>query len=143
MRTSYTKRTKSKRRSPKKSKSKVRIPATKGKLFGYHVDNLARDRRSLLKSLIRSRRATFSEIIKRLNVLVIYNKRKHPETSKKIKRDLDYIERHMSQYRLSPQKKSPKKKSYKKKSPKKKSYKKKSPKKKSYKKKSYKKKSYM
>jgi hypothetical protein len=120
MRTSYKKRTMSKIRSPRKSKSKskskVRIPATKGKLFGYHVDNLARDRRSLLKSLIRSKRATFSEIIKRLNVLVIYNKRKHPETSKKIKRDLDYIERHMSKYRLSPQRKSPKKKSSKKKS---------------------------
>ncbi len=121
MRTSYKKRTKSKKRSlrkskkrslrksKKKSKSKVRIPATKGKLFGYHVDNLARDRRSLLKRLIRSKKATFSEIIKRLNVLVIYNKRKHPETSKKIKRDLDYIERHMSKYRLSPQRKSPKK----------------------------------
>ena len=123
MRTSYKKRTMSKIRSPRKSKSKskskVRIPATKGKLFGYHVDNLARDRRSLLKSLIRSRKATFSEIIKRLNVLVIYNKRKHPETSKKIKRDLDYIERHMSKYRLSPQRKSPKKKSPKKKSSKK------------------------
>jgi hypothetical protein len=96
-------------KSKTKYKSKVRIPVTKGKLFGYHVDNLARDRRSLLKSLIRSRRATFSEIIKRLNVLVIYNKRKHPEILKKIKRDLDYIERHMSKYRLSPQKKSPKK----------------------------------
>lgn len=111
MRTSYKKRSiskkqKSKKKSKKKSKSKVRIPATKGKLFGYHVDNLARDRRSLLKRLIRSKKATFSEIIKRLNVLVIYNKRKHPETSKKVKRDLDYIERHMSQYRLSPQKKS-------------------------------------
>lgn len=112
MRTSYKKRSISKKRSlkqsktKKKSKSKVRIPATKGKLFGYHVDNLARDRRSLLKRLIRSKKATFSEIIKRLNVLVIYNKRKHPETSKKVKRDLDYIERHMSQYRLSPQKKS-------------------------------------
>ena len=119
MRISYKKRLNSKIRSPMKSKtkykSKVRIPVTKGKLFGYHVDNLARDRRSLLKSLIRSRRATFSEIIKRLNVLVIYNKRKHPETLKKIKRDLDYIERHTSKYRLSPQKKSPKKKSLKRK----------------------------
>lgn len=119
MRTSYEKRKMSKKRSKRKSKSKVRIPVTKGKLFGYHVDSLARDRRSILKSLIRSKRATFSEIIKRLNVLVIYNKRKHPETSKKIKRDLDYIERHMSQYRLSPQRKSPKK-TFKKKSSKKK-----------------------
>lgn len=116
MRVSYKKRSMSKIRSKKKSKSKVRIPSSKGKLFGYHVDSLARDRRSLLKRLIRSRRATFSEIIKRLNVLVVYNKRKHPETSKKVKRDLDYIERHMSQYRLSPQRKSPKKKSIKRKS---------------------------
>jgi hypothetical protein len=125
MRASYKKRSISKMRSKKKSKSKVRIPSSKGKLFGYHVDSLARDRRSLLKRLIRSRRATFSEIIKRLNVLVIYNKRKHPETSKKVKRDLDYIERHMSQYRLSPQRKSPRKKSRKRKSIKRKSYSKK------------------
>jgi len=125
MRTSYKKRRMSKKRSKRKSKSKVRIPVTKGKLFGYHVDSLARDRRSLLKSLIRSKKATFSEIIKRLNVLVIYNKRKHPETSKRVKRDLDYIERHMSQYRLSPKRKSLKKKSPKKKSCKKKRCKKK------------------
>jgi hypothetical protein len=85
----------------KKSRSKVRIPVTKGKLFGYHIDDLARDRRSLLKKLIRSKKATFSEVIKRLNALVIYNKRKHPETSKRVKRDLDYIERHMGKYRLS------------------------------------------
>lgn len=122
MRVSYRKRTKTKKRSlkqsktKKKSKQKVRIPASKGKLFGYHVDSLAKDRRSLLKRLIRSKKATFSEIIKRLNVLVIYNKRKHPETSKKVKRDLDYIQRHMSQYRLSPQRKSLKLKSRKKKS---------------------------
>jgi len=126
MHTSYKKRLISKKQSKKKtktkSKSKVRIPVTKGKLFGYHVDSLASDRRSLLQSLIRSKRATFSEIIKRLNVLVIYNKRKHPETSKRVKRDLDYI---MRQYRLSPQRKSPKKKSRKRKSIKRKSYNKK------------------
>lgn len=124
MRTSYKKRSipkKQSKKSKRKSKSKVRIPARKGKLFGYHVDSLAKDRRSLLKRLIRSKRATFSEIIKRLNILVIYNKRKHPETSKKVKRDLDYIERHMSKYRLSPQRKSLKRKSRKRKSLKQKS----------------------
>ena len=130
------------RRSKRKSKSKVRIPVTKGKLFGYHVDNPTKSRRSLLKRLISSKRATFSEVIKRLNALSIYNKNRHPEMSRKVRRDMEYIEKHMGKYRLSPYR-SPIKRSLKrspkrslKRSPKKKSYKKKSSKRKSYKKKS-------
>ncbi len=92
-----TKRRSTKRRSTKRrtrSKSKVRIPIMhKGALGKYHIDLPEKKRRSILKNLLSKGKATYSEIIKRLNVLVIYNKRRYPETSRKAKRDLDFIHR--------------------------------------------------
>ena len=98
-----TKRRSTKRRSTVKSrstkrrtrsKSKVRIPIMhKGALGKYHIDLPEKKRRSILKNLLSKGKATYSEIIKRLNVLVIYNKRRYPETSRKAKRDLDFIHR--------------------------------------------------
>jgi hypothetical protein len=90
-----------------KSKSLVKIPlTTQGGLFGYHVNTPAKGRRSLLKRILSKRKATYSEIVKRLNVLVIYNKRRHPEISAKVKTDIDYIHRHLTKYKKSPTKKS-------------------------------------
>jgi hypothetical protein len=65
----------------------------KGALGKYHIDLPEKKRRSILKNLLSKGKATYSEIIKRLNVLVIYNKRRYPETSRKAKRDLDFIHR--------------------------------------------------
>lgn len=65
----------------------------KGALGKYHIDLPEKKRRSILKNLLSKGEATYSEIIKRLNVLVIYNKRRYPETSRKAKRDLDFIHR--------------------------------------------------
>lgn len=87
----------------KKSKTKVRIPVSRGGLFGYHIDLPAKKRRSLLKRLMSKGVATYSEIIKRLNVLVIYNKRRHPETSEKVKRDMEFVHRHFAKYSLTLQ----------------------------------------
>lgn len=101
-----------KRRSRKRSRSKVRIPLTeKGSLYGYHIDLPAKRRRSILRRLLSKRKATYSEIVKRLNVLVIYNKRRYPETSNKIKRDIDYVHRHFQKYSLTLQHKRSKRKS--------------------------------
>jgi septum formation topological specificity factor MinE len=98
-RTSRTRKSRSRKR---RSRSKVRIPLTeKGGLYGYHVDLSAKRRRSILRRLLSKRKATYSEIVKRLNVLVIYNKRRHPETSNKIKRDIDYVHRHFQKYSLT------------------------------------------
>lgn len=84
----------SKRSKRARSKSKVRIPIIhKGALGKYHIDLPEKKRRSILKNLLSKGEATYSEIIKRLNVLVIYNKRRYPETSRKAKRDLDFIQR--------------------------------------------------
>ena len=82
-----------KRRS--RSKSMVRIPlTTKGGLYGYHVDMLMKDRRALLKKILRNNWATYSELVKRLNVLAIYNKNRNPELSKRVQMDMHYIQRH-------------------------------------------------
>jgi septum formation topological specificity factor MinE len=92
-----TKRKSTKRRS----RSKVRIPlTTRGGLYGYHIDFSAKKRRSILHSLLRKRKATYSEVVKRLNVLVIYNKNRHPEVAHKIKRDIDYVHKYFQKYSL-------------------------------------------
>ena len=88
------KKTKNQDRSIRKKKSLVRIPiTTKGGLFGYHIDMPLKQRRSLLKNILRKDLATYSEVVKRLNVLSIYNKNRHPEISKRVIRDMRYIQK--------------------------------------------------
>jgi serine/arginine repetitive matrix protein 2 len=104
MKTPKTSKTSKKQTSVKrrKSKSKVKIPVTtRGGLFGYHVYLPEKKRRSLLKFLLSRKKASYSEIIKRLNVLSIYNKRKHPETTRKVKRDIDFLHKHYQKYSLT------------------------------------------
>jgi serine/arginine repetitive matrix protein 2 len=134
---------KSSTKKKKSSKSKVRIYVRKGKLYGYHVDYLQNNRRSLLKNILKNKWATYSEVIKRLNVLAIYNKNRHPETSNKIRRDIKYVETYLNKYskKRSAKKRSTKKRSTKKRSTKKRSTKKRSTKKRSTKKMSTKKRS--
>ena len=84
----------------------MRIPlTTRGGLYGYHIDLSAKKRRSILHNVLRKREATYSEVVKRLNVLVIYNKNRHPEISRKIKRDIDYVHKHFQKYSLTLNKK--------------------------------------
>lgn len=94
----------SKQKRLRKSKSKrVRIPARKGLLMGYHVNLPLKERRKILTNNIRADLSNYSETIKRLNVLSIYNMYKHPETSKKIKRDISFLQKKFpkeSQYRI-------------------------------------------
>jgi hypothetical protein len=97
------KKIKKSRNKRSKSRSRVRIPVSSGGLFGYHIDLPAKKRRSLLKRLLSKKKATYSEIVKRLNVLVIYNKRRHPETSVKVKRDIDFVHRNFAKYSLTLQ----------------------------------------
>jgi hypothetical protein len=74
------------------------------------VDDLQRNRRSLLKKILKNKWATFSEVIKRLNVLSIYNKNRYPEKSTKIKRDIQYVEKDLIKYSKTYKRSSPKKK---------------------------------
>jgi hypothetical protein len=103
-------KTKSRQSRPKKksqkrsrSRSRVRIPVKKGLLEGYHLYDLARDRRKLLMNMIKNNHASYSDIIKRLNVLVIYNKNRHPDISDKVYKDLSYMQKHVpDKFKLSP-----------------------------------------
>ena len=76
-------------KSIKKPKSKVRIKVSKGKLLGYHVTDPLKMRRSVLKKIVKD--MPYNKLIKRLNVLSIYNKNRHPEISQKIKRDISFL----------------------------------------------------
>jgi hypothetical protein len=76
------------------SKSLVRIPVTKGKLPGYTLDKSVKSRRSVLKKL--AKKDSWGKIVKRLNVLYIYNKNRHPENAMKFRRDMHYIQKTFS-----------------------------------------------
>jgi hypothetical protein len=102
-------------------KSKVKIYTEKGGLKGYSISDTMVNRRSILKKLLR--KTPYSTIIKRLNVLAIYNKNRYPETSSKIKRDMSFLQKTFSKKR-SVKKPSAKKRSVKKRSVKKRSVKK-------------------
>ena len=124
------KKTKTQSISIRKKKSLVRIPiTTKGGLFGYHVNMPLDARRYLLKNILRKNLATYSEVVKRLNVLSIYNKNKHPEISKRVIRDMRYIQK--STKRRSTKRKSTKRQSTKRRSTKRKSTKRRSTKRRS------------
>lgn len=83
---------------PKKSKSKVRIPLSKGSLVGYRIKDPAYIRRAILREIIVYKEATYSQVIKRLNVLAIYNKNKSPKTAAKIRSDISYVQDKLKRY---------------------------------------------
>ncbi len=112
-------------------KSKVRIYLKPGGLKGYRIKDTMKSRRSILKKLLKKN--SYSTIIKRLNVLSIYNKNRNPEISKKVKSDISFIQKNFYNKSLS-KKRSPKKQRSKKRSPMKKQRSKKRSKKRSIKK---------
>ena len=73
--------------SPKRSP--VRIKAQKGGLHGYSLKHKLRDRRNILDRLVKI--YGYSNIIKKLNLLYVYNKNNHPENALKFRRDMIYI----------------------------------------------------
>lgn len=98
-------------------KTKVKIPVTtKGGLFGYNVGLPEKNRRSLLKFLLSGKGVSYSKIIKRLNVLSIYNKRLHPESTRKVKRDMDFLHKNYRSPKSKKKSKSKRKSKSKKKS---------------------------
>ena len=123
-------------------KSVVRIKLTPGALAGYTLNDKVADRRKVLARYAKQK--GWGEVVKRLNVLYIYNKNKRPETASKFKRDMRFIQRTFDvnyskkqrSQRKSSKRKSPKRKSSKRTSSKRKSSKRKSSKRTSSKRKS-------
>jgi hypothetical protein len=96
----YTSKSKRTRSSRRRSRSKVRIPVTKGKMHGYSLSDSLDHRRKILHKI--AKKDTWEEVVKRLNVLYIYNKNKHPEIAQKFKRDMIYIQRLYEKERTTP-----------------------------------------
>lgn len=90
------KRTAPKRTAQKKSpaqKSPVRIKLKAiGSLskFGYHANKSAEVRRAALKKAVKAN--GYTEVIRRLNVLYIYNKNRNPELAVKFKLDMTWVQ---------------------------------------------------
>lgn len=63
----------------------------KGELtsLGYSTSSPRTSRRKALRRA--SRKFSKSELIKKLNVLNVYNKRSHPKTAKKARQDMEYV----------------------------------------------------
>lgn len=58
--------------------------------FGYHANKSATARRAALKKAAKAN--GYNEVIKRLNVLYIYNKNRHPELAVKYKLDMTWVQ---------------------------------------------------
>lgn len=82
-----------------KIKSKVKISLKKGSLPGYSLKLKRNERRLVLLKI--AKKDTPQKVIKRLNVLFIFNKNKHPITANKFKRDMKFIQKTFSTKKLS------------------------------------------
>jgi len=77
------------------SGSRIRIPIEHpGALAKYHVDDKLKTKRAALDSYIK--KDGYATVIRRLNVLSIYNKNRNPKMSEKIRRDISYLQKHYS-----------------------------------------------
>jgi hypothetical protein len=74
-----------------KMNKKIHISVKRGGLSGYSIHDLRKDRRKVLVKI--AKRDTFGKVIRRLNVLYIFNKNRNIILADKFKRDLKYIEK--------------------------------------------------
>lgn len=83
------------KRSQKRSRSKVRIPVTKGKLrkYGYAIRSPAGERRRSLRRASNEYGAL--SVFKKLNVLITFNKNNNPSLADAFKRDRDWVKRNL------------------------------------------------
>lgn len=77
-------------------KRPINVPLRKGALEGYHVRDSSRVRRTILLSIIKKGHSTYAEVIKRLNVLAIYNKNRTPEVTEILRKDIAFLQRQLS-----------------------------------------------
>lgn len=81
----------------------VKIILKKGGLYGYSLKDSLQYRRSILEKYAD---INWGKVVKRLNVLSIFNKNKHPIISKKFKNDMKYIQKIYKSNNISIKKKS-------------------------------------
>lgn len=79
-----------KRRSSSPKRTQIRIKAKKGGLHGYSLKLNLKERRNILDRLIKV--YGHSNIIKKLNLLYVYNKNNYPDNALKFRRDMLYVQ---------------------------------------------------
>jgi hypothetical protein len=79
---------------PSTSKPNLRIHLAKNALPGYTLSSKRTDRRNILDKLTKT--LGWSNIVKKLNVLYIYNMNKYPLNAAKFRRDMYYIQKKYS-----------------------------------------------
>jgi len=82
---------KRKKKSSSPRKKIVRIKVQKGGLAGYSLKLSLVNRRKALHKLVSQ--YGWGNIVKKLNVLYIYNKNNHPVTALKFRRDMKYVQK--------------------------------------------------
>ena len=86
-------RSKPKSRSRSKSKIKIRLSSTlkPGMLtsYGYHIDLPVKERQDALAKAYKA--YGLSKLIKRLNILGVYNKYKNPKITETVNKDMEFI----------------------------------------------------
>jgi hypothetical protein len=76
---------------PTSSKRGVKIHLEKNALPGYTLSIKRRDRREILDKLVK--KLGWSNVVKKLNVLYIYNMNRYPINAAKFRRDMYYIQK--------------------------------------------------
>jgi hypothetical protein len=78
------------------SKPKVKI-TLKGNLGKYSTKLKLQERRKELIKLIKTKKKDYApiKILRRLNVLYIFNKNKNPELAQKFRRDFKYVKKYI------------------------------------------------
>ena len=86
------------------SKTILNIKLKKGALSGYRINDPVKQKQQALDRLVK--KDGYSTIVKRLNILAIYNKNRYPQYASKVRRDISYLQ---NKYRSKPKVTKPKK----------------------------------
>lgn len=74
----------------KNGKTILNIKLKKGGLMGYKINDPIQKKRQALDRLVK--KDGYSTIVKRLNILAIYNKNRYPQYTRKIRNDISYLQ---------------------------------------------------
>lgn len=96
--------TKKELKKTKSGKTILNIKLKKGGLAGYRINDPVKQKQKALDKLVNKN--GYSTIVKRLNVLAIYNKNRYPNYTSKVRRDISYLQ---NKYRSKSKVSKPKK----------------------------------
>jgi len=86
----YKMPTKKEVKKTKSGKIILNIKLKKGGLAGYRINDPVKQKKQVLDKLVK--KDGYSTIIKRLNILAIYNKNKNPSYTAKVRKDISYLQ---------------------------------------------------